>query len=717
MRIGIKLTLLAGLLLAACRPGITVVGGGDCDLVRGLREEGFPLTMRGEVGRALEEAEENSALLILSGDYPGRGTRLSREDTALIGRKNLRVLIEFPEVLAGQAPAGRTVLRLERMVVCDSLSEDLPGMGLLTFNQCVLHTFDTPLADTLLVAARVAGFDRAAYGLKDTPVLPALYRLNENIWVCGTRLSDFASCIYRPEHRVKALWEYLLARLTGRRSVRLRHWPAYIGPAYGEKEKLPGNAGRECVRKGVEWYDRAHLLVDSSWKHGWVDRYIGDGSSPTGPALPDSLKTGDGSLGVLEGHTSGIDCLGRQQYRYWLRYDVQGESAYAFASAGTLLDRPEYLQVAARLLDYAFREFRDGERDDPASPSYGLLGWATTHKHVYYGDDNARGLLAALGASALLGEDRWDRKIAEGIAANFRTTGRSGFRGDRIEAAALREQGWEAFHDRDEVNPHPHFEAWPWACYLWLYDQTGYRPLLDRVRKAVDVLMETYPDGWLWTNGIQQEKARMLLPLAWLYRVEPTERRLRQLRFMTDEVLKNQADCGAIREELGAAGKGAFGRTPSNAAYGLTEAPLIFENGNPVADLLYTTNFAFAGLCEAAAATGDPEYRKALLKMEDFLIRAQVRSGRFKSVDGAWFRAFNFGDWNYWASNADAGWGAWSTLTGWIQSWITGTVSLIERGTSLWDLAARKEMKDIGNEVLREMRAAPEGNPAEPLVL
>ena len=27
--------------------------------------------------------------------------------------------------------------------------------------------------------------------------------------------------------------------------------------------------------------------------------------------------------------------------------------------------------------------------------------------------------------------------------------------------------------------------------------------------------MKQYPNGWRWTNGLAQEKARILLPLAW----------------------------------------------------------------------------------------------------------------------------------------------------------------------------------------------------------
>ena len=172
---------------------------------------------------------------------------------------------------------------------------------------------------------------------------------------------------------------------------------------------------------------------------------------------------------------------------------------------------------------------------------------------------------------------------------------------------------------------------------------------------------------------------------------------------MTNVLLKNQVTCGGIREELGDESKSSFGHSPSNEAYGSTEASLIFDNGDPVADMLYTTNFAFVGLCEAAKATNDSTYVKAVNQMRDFLIRIQVKSDKFRNVDGAWFRAFNYQDWNYWAANADAGWGAWSTLTGWIQSWIVGTQFLMEKNTSLWELSNRKDISKTANKVIEEM--------------
>ena len=108
--------------------------------------------------------------------------------------------------------------------------------------------------------------------------------------------------------------------------------------------------------------------------------------------------------------------------------------------------------------------------------------------------------------------------------------------------------------------------------------------------------------------------------------------------------------------------------------------------------MLYTSNFAFFSLNEAAKATGNVKYAAAVQRLSDFLTRIQVKSNKHKDVDGAWFRAFDYQRWDYWASNADAGWGAWSTLTGWIQSWIVATQVLVEQRQSYWDLTKKTDV-------------------------
>jgi hypothetical protein len=215
--------------------------------------------------------------------------------------------------------------------------------------------------------------------------------------------------------------------------------------------------------------------------------------------------------------------------------------------------------------------------------------------------------------------------------------------------------------------------------------------------------MERYTDGWRWTNGLAQEKARMLLPLAWLVRVRDTAEHRAWLRRVFEGIAALQEPCGAIREELGLPGMGSYPPPASNDAYGGNEASLIQQNGDPVSDLLYTTNFAFLGLHEAAAATGDPEIAAVEDRLARFLCRIQVRSEAQPALDGGWFRAFDFRRWEHWGSNADAGWGAWAIESGWTQGWITSVLAMRQMDTSLWDLTAGSDIARHFEECRRRM--------------
>jgi len=659
---------------------IYCVGTQDNDLVSCLKKEKFKVVLFDKLETALDEIPSRSTLLVLNPQYPKTVRTLTEAEIKVFKNKRLSVYVEF----ASTAPSPDVkMLELERVVVTQPMGTMLRPMDILSINRS--YYIREKAAQPSLVVAKVAGFDKAVYGLKDTENHPLLYKDENGILRCTSQFSDFAKCRFMPEMKWKLVWETLLHELTGR-EVTFRHWPVAVVPSYGETASLPHGGRKKAVQKGIDWYFNGHFLVNATWKDEWVGRYQGDGTMPVGPSLPVDAVDGDGSLGVLEGHCSAIYADGRQAYRYWMRDDVQGESSMAFALAGQLLKNRKYKDISARLIDYSFDEFCDGPRNDPNSPTYGLLGWAITHKYVYYGDDNARSILGMWLGSKILGNHKWDERIARAIEANFRTTGRNGFRSDRLEDKDIQANGLDFYQKREINNPHPHFESWLWACYLLYYQLTGKREYYDLAEKGIRITMNVYPD-WKWSNGIQQERARMILPLAWLCRVSPTVEHREWLQTMVDELLRNQVACGAIIEQLGSdPSKGDFGKLMSNHAYGLNEAPLIFDNGDPVSDMLYTCNFAFFALNEAASATGDVRIKEATEKLADFLVRIQVKSSMVRNVDGAWFRAFNFRDWDFWASNADAGWGAQSTLTGWIQSWIVSTLALMEMKTNYWDI-------------------------------
>ena len=119
--------------------------------------------------------------------------------------------------------------------------------------------------------------------------------------------------------------------------------------------------------------------------------------------------------------------------------------------------------------------------------------------------------------------------------------------------------------------------------------------------------------------------------------------------------------------------------------------------------MLYTCNFALIGLHEAAAVTGDPTLLQAEGKLARFLCRIQVRSETHPELDGAWYRAFHFRNWEFWASNADWEWGPWCTETGWTQPWIAATLALREKRTSLWELLRQASIGNDFDRLRREM--------------
>jgi len=199
----------------------------------------------------------------------------------------------------------------------------------------------------------------------------------------------------------------------------------------------------------------------------------------------------------------------------------------------------------------------------------------------------------------------------------------------------------------------------------------------------------------------------MLLPLAWLVRVDDTPQHRQWLRTVATDLIKNQVACGAIPEQLGGNrnGGGHYVVPASNEAYGTTETPLLQQNGDPVSDQLYTTGFALIGLHEAAAATGDQEIRRAEDRLADYLVRIQVRSPTLPYLDGAWFRAFDYEKWECWASSADMGWGAWSVEAGWAPAWAAATLGLRAKKTSLWDWTSGSKISGQLATVRQDMAA------------
>ena len=660
----------------------------DNDLFRVMSAGGTNYPRYDSATKAVEQAAPGAGVLVLADGYPATATAVDEAVFEQAETKGLRLYIEYPASLPGAEVGAPRRVDLERAVVAsDVFGEALPQGQLLAIHDCHFVEMEDP--DPYLVLAKVAGFDTAVYGLEDVAVHPLLFECaGQRILVSTTKLSQFVTARYAPKDAMQAVWRVVLSWLQPGGKVSGLDWTPAVRPTYARDEDLPADATRNAIIRGIDWHTNARMLMHESWRDEYDRRREAGEVNPANPVdtMPDSeLESGDGEFGVLEGFSSRIRYDGTQPVRWWLRTDSNGESSLAFALRSRIDGDERSSRIAGNLLDWVY--FNSGLfQNDPEKANFGLVHWSFDSSSLY-GDNDAKIILGCIGTGAILEDDRWDEALVRNVLGNFRTTGTHGFRGAALRDEELLEKGWRHYWDAPTTHFAPHYQAWIWASYLWLYDKTGYEPLLERTRGAIRMMMDTYPDGWRWTNGIQQERGRMLLALAWLIRVDDRPEHRAWLKQMADDMQTCQDESGGIREELGPVGHGSYRPPESNAEYGTNEASLIQANGDPVADLLYTCNFTFLGLHEAYAATGESQYREMADRLAEFLVRIQVRSDAHPELDGGWFRAFDYEQWDYFGSNADSGWGAWSIEVGWTQAWIPTVLAMRELDVNLWDLS------------------------------
>ena len=679
---------------AAGGPGLVFSCRPDNDLYRVFcQQAGEPPLRKSTPAEAIAEAPKGAGVLLLANEYPARATALDAALFQAAAAKNLRLYVEFPAFLPDLQLGPIRHAQWERTVVAsEAFGPALEKMRILMIQDCHFVSVAVPTAHLLL--ARVAGFDSAVFGLPKKDVWPILFEHPRgDVLVATTKLSQFVTARYGPTEAWPKVWQYILTWLGRSPKALPVQWTPAVRPSYSRLEPLPPQAALEAVRRGADWYEKARLFVHPAWGRKLEQMSQTIERVEPGPTL--RMPRGDGSLGLLEAFSSAITSEGAQPVRWYVRADCNSEAAFALALRGRIDAQAHCLTLASNLLDFVDFDSRiqQGPRADPQSPSFGLMGWDTRPigATVYYGDDNARAVLGQLGAAAALQQDRWDESLLRCILANFRTTGPSGFRNARIEEPELQSRGWRWFWEQSDggwggYRECPHYQVYQWAVNLWLYDKTKFPPLLERTKRAIRHLMRVYSQGWQAESAREEgERCRMLLPLAWLVRVEDNPEHRLWLKRVAQYVLGVQDRSGAIQQRV----THTAGR---NEDYGTGECALIHANDDPATDLLYAGNFALLGLQEAAAATGDEQLKAAAERLADFLVRCQVRSSQPPELDGVWFRGFDFRRWDYWGSNGDIGWGVWATEAGWTQGWIISALALRHLKTSLWEFTAGSRM-------------------------
>ncbi len=430
--------------LGSYAKSIHIVAAETNDLYQHVKKT-HPSSQRYDDARkALASCKKGDVILLLATDYPAKKTAIPKDLYLDAKAKELKVFVEFPERISDGATLAIKGTKKERGVVTSPFfGKSAPEMTLLDAGLYSYVVLPKDRPDSFIRGAKVAGFRDAVYGLKNTPSAPLLFDDN-GILICTTKLSNYNKARYSPLQAWGTVIGKVLSELTLAEEGTVVTWTPLTRPSYADNEALPADARRQAVRRGADWYRKGPFLIHPKWEKHWR-KYGANGSFPVGPPIDPSWPCGDGTLGVMEGHYSYINPDGSQQYRYWLRADCVAEVAMTLAVAGAYDDKVKNNQTAENLMNFLYKSgtFDTASSQNPAKGSYGLIGWANTHKDVYYGDDNARVLMASILSAQLLGKDTWDDNITRAIMANFRTTGVTGFRKGSLIGGKIDAQTWQ----------------------------------------------------------------------------------------------------------------------------------------------------------------------------------------------------------------------------------------------------------------------------------
>jgi hypothetical protein len=350
-----------------------------------------------------------------------------------------------------------------------------------------------------------------------------LFPAGANVLVGAIALSCVRACRYAPAQRWRAVWNYVVGRATNDSAyAAFPAWAPLVGPSLpspagalaaaaslGELLAVAAAPAAAAALRATDW------LLTGSGLQRWGELDVCP--APRAPA-------GAQVACMLEGFGSKMSPAGAQALADDARMDCSAEAAMALAmraaaEAAAGRDASAYAFAAGALLNFTFL-FSDAAQghDNASAPDFGLIAWGVSSapwEVCTYGDDNARVLVAALGASAALASlpaapdtRAWDEMVLKSVLGNLRIASAHGFRPGRINYPDLAGGGgWRPLHASNAVyanasSPQPHYQAQMWAAFLLTYALTcapapgGARacgpPLLARARAGIEDTMAHY---------------------------------------------------------------------------------------------------------------------------------------------------------------------------------------------------------------------------------
>lgn len=478
----------------------------------------------------------------------------------------------------------------------------------------------------------------------------ALWMETENAMFCSFRLANFVKARFCPIAKWQALISYIVEWATGEKpdfSVLAQQYKdVYHFVPYNEDQSFDAQV-LACAKRGLNWFTDADMLVKRKGRYYGVKEGLGpsvyaDGTQQIGEALR-------------------TDCIGEVSTSFFMDYLMSGDTR-SKAVADELLDIFEYNRC------------RTGTLFNGMNAANGMA--------ICYQDDTARGLmLTTLFRALYTGDNEHMETCLAALDFLVRTTGTDGLRVVRTEMInefsekiygmnlesydddGITKWKW-GFYEKNVSDlakepgyvPSAHYNGFYIAALLLAYKITGNEKYREVGVKGMETMMSFYP-ATAREHSETQELCRLILPLAMLYWATGEEKHKDWLYRAAQDLQKMRHESGAYLE-WDTDYIAVCSRAKDN------ECSVLANNGDPIADLIYSLNWLPVGLMQAYFVTGDEYFYNLWKDIAKFFVSSQIHS-KDRMLNGAWPRAVDVNLKEVYGVPNDIGWAPWSVESGW----------------------------------------------------
>lgn len=466
----------------------------------------------------------------------------------------------------------------------------------------------------------------------------ALWWYDDKTLVSSIRLSNFHRARFAPKKRWQSIIAGIVSFLTGEKVV--LEFPLPVC-SYSESRINSSSDASDVIRLGIDWIEKSEILKNGG--HG----------------------------GAREGFSNRISAKdGTHNRNSNIRADCTNEIGGALMLDALICDNEKSLEYANALFDFAFENFqiKSGEHK-------GMLRWSEGGWYDCYQDDVARATVPLLlcrhfGVPVPHFDD-----ICAALDYLVCTTAKDGIRVPCTQIGNMSEDFIKKITGDSAAEPCAHFNAFYHAALLLAFLVCGDKRYLECAERGLETLMSAFPETRRETSETE-EYCRLVFPLAVLYGVTEKKEHYAWLNRVVDGLRKFRHPSGGYAEwDTGY--KAGCSRNHEG------ECALLADNGDPVADLLYSNNWLPLGFAYAYYVTGEKKFYDLWCGVASFIASAQMHSD-LPNLNGAWARAFDMDTRENYGMPHDKGWGPQCIESGWTVGEILIGLQFMHAAESKW---------------------------------